>query len=215
LTEGAVYSVYAYADGGALALEASTTTRTIVSGIEVKTGEPHKRFLGLISPVEIHAGKAGPIDVTDCRAVANSANQRIKPLGKAPYATATVYMVGTPSWHMRELAAQPGDLSIRALGIGSSPVKVTCDVRFNMEGGGYSFNFAVDDRYRVFDCQPGQYGNINQEGIGFGRFGGTLMVEEGLRDIRPILQAVTGSIVRLCVLGNYEQYLGVNGQILS
>jgi hypothetical protein len=69
LTADTEYNVYVYDDNGTPALEASTTGRVTSNGIEVKAGSTTKRFLGMIRPKEIQAGKQGPVDVGDRRLV--------------------------------------------------------------------------------------------------------------------------------------------------
>ncbi len=82
LTANTIYFVYAYLNGSTLALEASTTEPALSNGIQVKSGDTTRMYLGMIYPQTIQTGKQGPVDVADKRLVSNRHNQIIKNCGK-------------------------------------------------------------------------------------------------------------------------------------
>jgi hypothetical protein len=94
LSADTLYYVYAYVSLGALALEASTTVPVPSEGVEVKSGEATKLYLGMIYPRTIQAGKQGPTDVRDWRTCMNRFNKTRKPLGKlSPYSSYTTQVL--------------------------------------------------------------------------------------------------------------------------
>ena len=86
------YNVFIYDNAGTLALEASTQGVEVTDSVEHKSGDPSRRFLGIIAPREILSGVRGPVDVPDLRLVENRFNQLVKTIGKpCPYSTSTYF----------------------------------------------------------------------------------------------------------------------------
>ncbi|MBI5248432.1 MAG: hypothetical protein HY912_02960 [Desulfomonile tiedjei] len=85
-----LYNVYLSSNSGTLTLEASTTSRIVNEGIEVKNGSTSSRFLGVICPTNRISSYRGPIDTEDFRGVCNLHNRLRKPLGRRnPYSANT------------------------------------------------------------------------------------------------------------------------------
>lgn len=84
LLESTVYSVYAYAHEDEIMLEASVTPRGVQDGVEVKSNDPSRRFVGVLGVDNVQGGYQGPVDTPDARLVRNRYNPWVKKLTKDP-----------------------------------------------------------------------------------------------------------------------------------
>jgi hypothetical protein len=84
LLPSTMYQVYAYDHEGTLFLDVTGTSRGGQDGIEVKSDDPSRRFVGVIGVDQIQTGYQGPVDTPDARLVRNRYNVRFKELSKDP-----------------------------------------------------------------------------------------------------------------------------------
>ncbi len=199
LTAGSAYNVYAYNNGGALDLEASTTDQTLSDGIEVKGGDSTKRFLGRIAPLEIQTAKQGPVDVSDYRAVANRYNRQFKSLLKRPYHAGTSHEWGTPNRDIwKEAAESDGDLTVWVLALEPTFIDIGYNVQIDAPLGTV-LSIAIGDEFGLKTASGGQ---CFSEGVMTYRV--SFSAPEGLLPLIPIMRSPSKNTTIYLRNGQYE-----------
>ena len=140
LTADTEYNLFLYDNSGTLELEASTTGRTRVDGITVKTGDTEKRFLGKIYPKEIQTGKQGPVDVMDRRLVAWPGRSCL--VGKyTPFSSETYYIPSaTATWFKWN---NNDDYTVEILAVESARIQLVAQSAIE-SAGRMNISFGID-----------------------------------------------------------------------
>jgi hypothetical protein len=182
LSRDTPYNVYVYSSAGTLALEASTTGRTASGGFVVKSGDPAKRFLGMIRPIEALPGKQAPVDVLDRRLVAYPGMR--KPVGKfSPYHQYTWHYIH-PDDTWEKLMGD--DFRIEVLSLGSAQIDLAYE---HLSSGPLALTLALDS-----DSSPWPRSEWITGGVGGGtRAGGAVRahgrISRGFHYIVPLIKS--------------------------
>ena len=180
LTADAWYHAYTYDNAGTMALDISSTAPVTQDGIQVKSGDTAKTWVGCIMPWTYFTSHVGPISKKSRRCVWNAYNKRVKAIGRTNpyYAVSLSYeygivgdttidgnwnRVGAGIWDLFIVTGEPISLHLTIMNGGNDAYGRA--LLYSLDGadpgpltGYYSYTIAnMPPQQQIIDIPPGAH----------------------------------------------------------